>query len=152
MEEEEKLYYTIGEVAEKFKVAQSLIRFWETEFPRYINPKRNKRGVRQYTQKDIENLEKIYVLVKKKKFTLDGAKKALRTSIILDNPDEEIETDIVTEDDVIEDSNPEITNGVTTNGVITNGIVNNNPTEKDILIREKLSKIKELAEKLLAGE
>ena len=40
----DKMYYTISEIAEMFNVNQSLIRFWETEFPRFIKPKRNKRG------------------------------------------------------------------------------------------------------------
>lgn len=69
----EKKYYTIGEVATKFEVATSLIRFWETEFST-INPKKNKRGNRQFTKEDIEQLKLVYHLVKEKGYTLQGAK------------------------------------------------------------------------------
>lgn len=78
MEEEkkpqtEKLYYTIGEVADMFDVNASLIRYWEKEFD-MIKPRKNKKGNRFFTQKDIENIELIYHLVKVKGLTLKGAK------------------------------------------------------------------------------
>ena len=73
-----KLYYTIGEVAEMFQVNTSLIRFWEKEFT-VIQPKKNKKGNRLFTPKDIENFNKIYHLVKVNGYTLDGAKKALKS-------------------------------------------------------------------------
>jgi DNA-binding transcriptional MerR regulator len=73
----EKLYYSIGEVAEIFTVAPSLIRFWESEFD-IINPKKNRKGNRQFTKEDIDNVRTIYHLVKEKGFTLQGAKEMLR--------------------------------------------------------------------------
>ena len=73
----EKRYYSIGEVADMFQVATSLIRFWEGQF-NTIKPKKNKNGVRQYTKQDIEAIRTIYHLVKEKGFTLSGAKDALR--------------------------------------------------------------------------
>ena len=73
----EKLYYSIGEVAEIFGVAPSLIRFWETEFD-VIKPKKNRKGNRQFTKEDIDNVRTIYHLVKEKGFTLQGAKEMLR--------------------------------------------------------------------------
>jgi DNA-binding transcriptional MerR regulator len=73
----EKLYYSIGEVAEIFTVAPSLIRFWETEFD-IIKPKKNRKGNRQFTREDIDNVRTIYHLVKEKGFTLQGAKEMLR--------------------------------------------------------------------------
>lgn len=72
-----KLYYTIGEVASMFDVNHSLIRFWEKEFT-IIQPKKNKKGNRLFTPKDIENFNKIYHLVKIQGFTLEGAKKELK--------------------------------------------------------------------------
>jgi len=72
-----KLYYSIGEVAEMFGVNASLIRFWEKEFA-IIKPKKNKKGNRLFTKKDIENLQRIYHLVKEKGFTLEGAKQELK--------------------------------------------------------------------------
>lgn len=68
-----KRYYSIGEVAEMFAVNASLLRHWETEFDT-IRPKKNRKGERQYTQKDVETIRLIYGLVKDKGFTLQGAK------------------------------------------------------------------------------
>ncbi len=72
----EKLFYTIGEVADMFKVNTSLIRYWEREFD-IIKPQRNKKGNRLFTKKDVDNFYIIYNLVKERKMTLDGAKKKL---------------------------------------------------------------------------
>lgn len=69
----EKLYYTIGEVSEMFDVNASLIRFWEKEFS-IIHPKKNAKGNRVFTQKDIDNFRLIYNLVKEKGFTIQGAR------------------------------------------------------------------------------
>lgn len=73
----EKLYYSIGEVAEMFNVAPSLIRFWETEFE-IIQPKKNRKGNRQFTREDIDNVKLIFHLVKEKGFTLQGAKEMVK--------------------------------------------------------------------------
>jgi DNA-binding transcriptional MerR regulator len=73
----ERLYYSIGEVAEMFKVNTSLIRYWEKEFD-IIRPRKNKKGNRLFTQKDIENFHIIYHLVKERGMTLKGARKKLR--------------------------------------------------------------------------
>lgn len=72
-----KLYYTIGEVAEMFKVNTSLIRFWEKEFD-IIKPKKNKKGNRLFTKEDLDNFRVIFHLVKEKGFTLQGAKDRLK--------------------------------------------------------------------------
>lgn len=60
-----------------FSVAPSLIRFWETEFES-LNPKKNSKGIRQYTEEDIDELKLIYHLVKEKGYTIHGAKDILR--------------------------------------------------------------------------
>ena len=70
---QDKRYYSIGEVASKFNVNPSLIRFWEQEF-KILNPKKNSRGNRKFTQKDIEAINKIYFLLKEKGYTIQGAK------------------------------------------------------------------------------
>ena len=75
----EKLYFTIGEVAQMFNVNTSHIRFWSKEFD-VIRPATNKKGNRLYTQSDLENFKKIYHLVKEKGFTLKGAKSELKES------------------------------------------------------------------------
>ena len=69
----EKLYYSIGEVADAFGVNTSLIRFWEKEFD-VLKPKKNAKGNRRFTPQDIKNLELIFHLVKERGFTLEGAK------------------------------------------------------------------------------
>ena len=69
----EKLFFAIGEVAEMFKVNTSLIRYWEKEFI-VLKPKKNKKGNRLFTQKDIDNLHLIYHYVKERGMTLKGAK------------------------------------------------------------------------------
>jgi len=72
-----KIFYSIGEVAKIFKVNVSLIRFWEQEFE-IIKPKKNKKGNRLFTKKDLENFHVIYHLVKERGFTLNGAKNKLK--------------------------------------------------------------------------
>lgn len=74
----EKLYYSIGEVAQAFNVNTSLIRFWEKEFDS-ISPKKNKKGDRFFTPKDIDNFKIIFHLVKEKGYTLEGAKVVLQS-------------------------------------------------------------------------
>ncbi|MBC7451960.1 MAG: MerR family transcriptional regulator [Cytophagales bacterium] len=73
----EKKYFSIGQVSTMFKVAPSLIRFWETEFD-LIQPQKNRRGNRQFTKEDIENIRLIYNLVKERGYTLQGAKEMLK--------------------------------------------------------------------------
>ena len=73
----EKVYYSIGELAELFEVNASLIRFWEKEFD-VLKPMKNKKGNRLFTAKDVDNLRIIYHLVKERGFTLQGAKDKLR--------------------------------------------------------------------------
>ncbi len=73
----EKKYFSIGEVAEILGVATSLIRFWESEFD-IIKPKKNRKGNRQFTREDINNVKLIYHLVKEKGYTLQGAKDLLK--------------------------------------------------------------------------
>ena len=72
-----KLYYSIGEVAKMFDVNESLLRYWEKEFP-IISPKKAGGNVRQYRKEDIENIRLVYHLVKEKGMTLQGAKQKLK--------------------------------------------------------------------------
>ena len=73
----EKLFYKIGEVAKMFEMNISAIRFWEKEFD-ILTPKKNKKGNRLFTPKDIKNLQIIYHLIKERGFTLEGAKMKLK--------------------------------------------------------------------------
>ena len=73
----DKMYYSISELASHFEVAPSLLRYWESEFST-IKPKRNSKGTRFYTKKDIIEIEKIYTLVKVQGYTLQGAREQLK--------------------------------------------------------------------------
>jgi len=75
----EKLYYSIGEVADMLGVSKSLIRYWENEFS-FLNPKKNKKGDRRFTKENIQQLLIIYELVKERGFTLEGAKLEIKTT------------------------------------------------------------------------
>jgi DNA-binding transcriptional MerR regulator len=72
----EKLYYSIGEVADLLNVPVSTVRFWENEFD-ILKPMKNKKGNRLFTPADIKNLKIIHHLVKEERMTLSGAKKKL---------------------------------------------------------------------------
>ena len=72
-----KLYYSISEVARMFDVNESLLRYWEKEFP-IISPKKAGGNIRQYRKEDIENIRLVYHLVKEKGMTLQGAKQRLK--------------------------------------------------------------------------
>ena len=61
-----------------FKLNTSHIRFWEKQFD-ILKPKKNKKGNRLFTKEDVDNLHTIYHLVKERGFTLEGAKKKLKT-------------------------------------------------------------------------
>jgi DNA-binding transcriptional MerR regulator len=73
----EKHYFSIGEVAAKFGLAPSTLRFWEKEFDT-IKPFKNKKGDRFYTQEDIDHLSLINHLVKERGMTLKGAKTKIK--------------------------------------------------------------------------
>lgn len=72
-----KLYYSISEVAAQFGVAESLLRYWEKEFPS-IKPKKTNRQVRQYSAQDIEEIHLIYNLVKVRGMKLSAAREVLK--------------------------------------------------------------------------
>jgi DNA-binding transcriptional MerR regulator len=72
----ERLFYSISEVAEMFKVNQSNLRFWESEF-KQLKPRRNPKGTRFYSPDDIALIKQIMFLVNEQKLTLEGAKRKL---------------------------------------------------------------------------
>lgn len=73
----QKLYYSIGEVANMLGVNPSLLRFWETEFPA-IRPHKTQKGTRYYTADDIALLRYIYHLTRECGYTLEGVREQLR--------------------------------------------------------------------------
>ncbi len=75
-----KLYYSIKEVAEMFDLNESTLRYWEKEFP-YLKPKtKGPSLVRQYSEKDIEQIKLIHNLVKVRGFKLAAAKKIINSN------------------------------------------------------------------------
>jgi len=84
---QEKILYSIQEVAKQFNVNASLLRYWEKEFD-FINPLKSDKGTRQYREEDIEAIRLVYHLVKEKGLTLAGAKQKLK-----DNKDTIINTE-----------------------------------------------------------
>lgn len=75
----EKLYWTIGEVADELGVNNSTIRFWEKEFGMSA-ARRTGKGDRLYTRKEIEQFQRVQQLVKDEGYTLNGAKARLKGS------------------------------------------------------------------------
>ncbi|MDR1937294.1 MAG: MerR family transcriptional regulator [Tannerellaceae bacterium] len=75
---ETKRYYSISEVAQMFHLNESTLRYWEKEFDGVRPAEINAKGVRFYTQDEIDRIKLIYHLVKEKKLTLEGARKKLK--------------------------------------------------------------------------
>jgi len=73
----QKSYYTIGTVAEMFKVNQSLIRLWENEFD-ILKPRKNGKGDRLFRPEDVKNLKLIFHLLRERKYTMEGAREFLK--------------------------------------------------------------------------
>jgi DNA-binding transcriptional MerR regulator len=75
--EKEKLFYSIKEVSNKLHISESLLRFWEKEFPS-IHPGRTAKGARRYCQKDIDEVCLVHYLVKEIGMTISGARHRLK--------------------------------------------------------------------------
>ena len=76
----QKLYYSIKEVAKMFDLNESTLRYWETEFP-MLKPKTSGPAkIRQYQEKDIEQIRLIHNLVKVRGFKLSAAKKIINSN------------------------------------------------------------------------
>jgi DNA-binding transcriptional MerR regulator len=72
-----KMYYSIKEVAKMFSLNESTLRYWETEFP-FLKPKTSGPAkIRQYTEKDIDQVRLIHNLVKVRGFKLAAARKII---------------------------------------------------------------------------
>jgi DNA-binding transcriptional MerR regulator len=76
MPNEEKLFYTIGEVADIVMVKPYVLRYWESEFPK-LNPQKSETGQRTYRKKDIQIALTIKRLLYDEKYTIAGALKKL---------------------------------------------------------------------------
>ncbi len=76
----EKLYYSIGEVADLLGENTSLVRFWSDKFSSHIKPERNKKGNRKFSAEDVKTLQTIHYLVKERGMTLEGAQARLKNN------------------------------------------------------------------------
>jgi DNA-binding transcriptional MerR regulator len=72
----EKVYYSIGEVAEMIDVTPSSIRYWENSF-KELAPRTNAKGTRYFTKEDIDTVKLINYLVKERGLTIKGAQQKL---------------------------------------------------------------------------
>jgi DNA-binding transcriptional MerR regulator len=81
-DKKQKLFYSIGEVAQMMGEQTSAVRYWEKEFD-IIKPQKNKKGNRMFTNEDVENLKIIHYLLKEKGMTIAGVKKKMS-----ENPDD----------------------------------------------------------------
>lgn len=79
MEEYDKKYYKIGEVADILELPASTLRFWEKKFT-LIKPRRNDHGQRFYTPRDIETIRMIFYLVKEKGLKIEAAEAQIRAN------------------------------------------------------------------------
>ncbi|MFV0291304.1 MAG: MerR family transcriptional regulator [Mangrovibacterium sp.] len=75
--ETKKIHYSVREVAQILNVSESNVRYWEREFSS-IKPYIGGRGVRFFTQQDIDEFQLVKYLVKERKYTIAGAKKKLK--------------------------------------------------------------------------
>lgn len=74
-----RAYYSISEIAKLVGINAYVLRFWEDKFPKYLHPKKNKSGRRQYTPDDLEMVLTIVDLLYNRRFTIEGALKELNT-------------------------------------------------------------------------
>jgi DNA-binding transcriptional MerR regulator len=74
----DKLFFRIGEVSQLVGVEPYVSRYWESEFPG-LSPKKSNTGQRMFRRKDVELLLNIKQLLYDRKFTIEGARKALKS-------------------------------------------------------------------------
>ena len=75
-----KMYYSIKEVAALLQETEPTLRYWEGEFRNHISPMRNERGVRYYSEKDIEDIQMLKYLIRDCGLTFDGVRKKLKNN------------------------------------------------------------------------
>jgi len=75
----DKRYFKIGEVCELAGLKAHVLRYWETEF-KELKPPKGRSQQRLYRRQDIETVLRIKELLYEKRFTIAGAKQALKES------------------------------------------------------------------------
>jgi DNA-binding transcriptional MerR regulator len=81
----DKLYFKIGEVAKIVGVKPYVLRYWETEFS-MVRPGKTRSKHRLYRRKDVDMLLRIKQLLHDRRFTIEGARKHLRSEGELSTP------------------------------------------------------------------
>lgn len=69
--------FKIGDVADLLGIKQYVLRYWEEEFE-LLKPKKASNNQRLYTKKDVENAFLIRKLLYRDKFSIEGARQALK--------------------------------------------------------------------------
>lgn len=69
-------YFNIGEASRIVQLPDYTLRYWETRL-RLLRPERRRGGHRRYTRKDLELALRVKHLVRERRMTLAGARKAL---------------------------------------------------------------------------
>jgi DNA-binding transcriptional MerR regulator len=101
----DKLFFRIGEVSQLVGVEPYVLRYWESEFPG-LAPRKSASGQRMFRRKDVELLLNIKHLLYNDKFTIEGARKALKAG----KPAEERPREVPTQESLfpVADPLPEI--------------------------------------------
>ncbi len=73
----DKMGFKIGDVAELLGIKQYVLRYWESEFE-ILKPKKASNNQRMYTRKDVENAFLIRKLLHRDRFSIEGARNALK--------------------------------------------------------------------------
>lgn len=79
MEELDKKYYKIKDVAEMLNISASTLRYWEQEFPE-CSPRRSATNIRYYRPQDIDTLKLIHYLLKVKGLKIEAAREQLKAN------------------------------------------------------------------------
>ena len=74
------MYYSIKEVSSLLGETEPTLRYWEGEFRNVISPERKERGIRFYSEKDIDDVRLIKYLIRDCGFTLEGVRKKLKNN------------------------------------------------------------------------
>ena len=82
----DRLYFKIGEVTKIVGVKPYVLRYWETEFS-MIRPGKTRSKHRLYRRRDVQTLLEIKRLLHTERYTIEGAKRCLKTPQKPEKPD-----------------------------------------------------------------
>ncbi len=82
-------FLRIGEVSRLLNLNPSVIRFWETQFPK-LKLKKTRRGQRIFSPEDVELLREIQRELKETGMTIEGLKKKMAKPVVTEKPKVEV--------------------------------------------------------------